>query len=369
MRALRVLLGVALDFSTCPREHRPTQPDMSPPTGLVTLGGASGTGPPTLSVPSVLLSPASGRVVGGGGEPRQMGGSGQFFDQHPAQDLGAVVAEDWQCLRRLAARVAATDGSAPDHRERCGPCRLLARIATPNRLDCLPPFWAAFCATWGEPTLLLLAALLFGLGLIVWDYGFGGLWYFLTNLDEPAVADTGRPAGARAARRRRRAGAWGSRGPQRVRRGWGGSRRRPAPLSGRPAYLRDLGTLLIALRGDKGLREAAARIGVPKSTLWRWENTDVFRPERRNFWMMHTGAVENSWKRSCDYGSGYGTRITAKTRSLITRTGGRRSIPGRCGSGCVQPRLTSDGFMTSEFDGDPGGRTSRGRLVARDSPS
>jgi len=183
------------------------------------------------------------------------------------------VAEDWQCLRRLAARVAATDGSAPDHRERCGPCRLLARIATPNRLDCLPPFWAAFCATWGEPTLLLLAALLFGLGLIVWDYGFGGLWYFLTNLDEPAVADTGRPAGARAARRRRRAGAWGSRGPQRVRRGWGGSRRRPAPLSGRPAYLRDLGTLLIALRGDKGLREAAARIGVPKSTLWRWENT------------------------------------------------------------------------------------------------
>lgn len=136
MRALRVLLGVPLDFSTCPREHRPTQPDMSPPTGLVTLGGASGTGPPTLSVPSVLLSPASGRVVGGGGEPRQMGGSGQFFDQHPAQDLGAVVAEDWQCLRRLAARVAATDGSAPDHRERCGPCRLLARIAT--------PFWTAF---------------------------------------------------------------------------------------------------------------------------------------------------------------------------------------------------------------------------------
>ncbi len=122
-----------------------------------------------------------------------MGGSGQFFDQHPAQDLGAVVAEDWQCLRRLAARVAATDGSAPDHRERCGPCRLLARIATPNRLDCLPPFWAAFCASWGEPTLLLLAALLFGLGLIVWDYGFGGLWYFLTNLDEPAVADTGPP--------------------------------------------------------------------------------------------------------------------------------------------------------------------------------
>jgi len=47
-------------------------------------------------------------------------------------------------------------------------------------------------------TLLLLAALLFGLGLIVWEYGFGGLWYFLVPPQwrkKPPKKEEGSPDG------------------------------------------------------------------------------------------------------------------------------------------------------------------------------
>lgn len=44
-------------------------------------------------------------------------------------------------------------------------------------------------------------------------------------------------------------------------------------IVGQPQNLFELGVLLARLRGDEGLRAAAKRLGLSRSTLSRWENT------------------------------------------------------------------------------------------------
>ena len=43
--------------------------------------------------------------------------------------------------------------------------------------------------------------------------------------------------------------------------------------TGQPRNLFELGVLLARLRGDEGLRAAASRLGLSRTTLSRWENT------------------------------------------------------------------------------------------------